>query len=46
MFGRTFVLFRLLGFRVQADPSWLFLALLVSDPVTCWLLNAGIKERV
>jgi Zn-dependent protease/predicted transcriptional regulator len=36
MFGRTITLFRLLGFKVQADTSWLFLALLIT-----WSLATG-----
>jgi Zn-dependent protease/predicted transcriptional regulator len=30
VFGKRFVLFELLGFKVQADVSWVFLALLVT----------------
>ncbi len=37
MFGPRFTLFSLLGFRVQADLSWFFLALLVA-----WTLAAGV----
>jgi Zn-dependent protease/CBS domain-containing protein len=36
MFGRRFTLFKLLGFKVQVDASWLILALLV-----IWTLAAG-----
>lgn len=36
MFGRTFNLFDLFGFRVQVDVTWLFLALLVT-----WSLAVG-----
>ena len=36
MFGRNFTLFELLGFRVRANVSWLFLAILV-----VWSLAAG-----
>ncbi|ALA59137.1 site-2 protease family protein [Nitrospira moscoviensis] len=36
MFGRTTTLFRLFGFHVQADMSWLFLALLIT-----WSLATG-----
>ena len=36
MFGRRFVLFELFGFKVQADTSWLFLAMLVT-----WSLAKG-----
>ncbi len=36
MFGRRFVLFELFGFKVQADTSWLFLAMLVT-----WSLAQG-----
>ncbi len=36
MFGRTFNLFDLFGFRVQIDVTWLFLALLVT-----WSLAVG-----
>lgn len=36
MIGRRFVLFELLGFKVQVDLSWLFLALLVT-----WSLAIG-----
>lgn len=36
MFGKRFTLFRLLGFEVGADPSWLMLALLVT-----WSLAVG-----
>jgi Zn-dependent protease len=37
MIGKRFVLFELLGFRVQADASWVFLALLVT-----WSLAIGL----
>ncbi len=37
MFGRGFRLFRLLGFEVRVDPSWIFLALLVA-----WSLAQGL----
>jgi Zn-dependent protease len=37
MFGRRLVLFELFGFKVQADMSWLFLALLVT-----WSLAQGL----
>lgn len=36
MFGRSYKLFKLLGFNVQVDASWLILALLVT-----WTLGAG-----
>lgn len=36
MFGRSYTLFKLLGFKVQVDASWLVLALLVT-----WTLAAG-----
>ena len=36
MFGRSYTLFRLMGFKVQVDASWLVLALLVT-----WTLAAG-----
>jgi Zn-dependent protease len=36
MFGKRFVLFELFGFKVQADMSWLFLAMLVT-----WSLAQG-----
>jgi Zn-dependent protease/CBS domain-containing protein len=36
MFGRTITLFRLLGFKIQADTSWLFLAALIT-----WSLATG-----
>jgi Zn-dependent protease/CBS domain-containing protein len=36
MFGRSYTLFRLVGFKVQVDVSWLLLALLVT-----WTLAAG-----
>lgn len=36
MFGRSYKLFKLLGFSVQVDASWLILALLVT-----WTLGAG-----
>ncbi len=36
MFGKRFVLFELFGFKVQADASWLFLAMLVT-----WSLAQG-----
>jgi Zn-dependent protease len=36
MFGKRFVLFELFGFKVQADTSWLFLAMLVT-----WSLAQG-----
>ncbi len=36
MFGRTITLFRLLGFQVQADASWLFLVALAT-----WSLATG-----
>ncbi len=37
MFGKRITLFRLLGFEVRVDPSWLVLALLVS-----WTLAVGM----
>lgn len=37
MFGHSFRLFRLLGFEVRMDPSWIFLALLVA-----WTLAQGV----
>ncbi|MDH3909900.1 MAG: site-2 protease family protein [Rhodospirillales bacterium] len=37
MFGKRLVLFELFGFKVQADMSWLFLALLVT-----WSLAQGL----
>lgn len=37
MFGKGFRLFRLLGFEVKVDPSWLLLALLVT-----WSLAEGL----
>ena len=37
MFGRRIVLFTILGFKVQVDASWLFLALLVT-----WSLATGV----
>jgi Zn-dependent protease len=37
MFGRRFPLFRILGFKVNADPSWLIIAALVT-----WSLSAGL----
>ena len=37
MFGKRFVLFEILGFKVQIDASWLFLALLVT-----WSLATGV----
>jgi Zn-dependent protease/CBS domain-containing protein len=36
MFGRKFKLFRLLGFEVSIDPSWVVLAILVA-----WSLSTG-----
>ncbi|MGD8866908.1 MAG: hypothetical protein PVI01_04750, partial [Gemmatimonadales bacterium] len=36
MFGRSYKLFKLLGFNVQVDASWLILALLVT-----WTLGVG-----
>ena len=39
MFGKRVVLFELLGFKVQADASWLLLALLVT-----WSPLLGAKE--
>lgn len=36
MFGRSYTLFRLVGFKVQVDASWLILVLLVT-----WTLAAG-----
>ncbi len=40
MFGRRITLFRLLGFEVRVDPSWLVLAVLVT-----WTLAAGLFPR-
>jgi Zn-dependent protease len=37
MMGKPIVLFRLLGFKIQADVSWLFLAVLVT-----WSLALGL----
>ncbi len=37
MFGRRLTLFELLGFKVQVDASWIFLAVLV-----VWPLAAGV----
>ncbi len=37
MFGKRITLFRLLGFEVHADPSWLILAVLVT-----WSLAVGL----
>jgi len=37
MLGKRFVLFELLGFKVQIDASWLFLAMLVT-----WSLAKGV----
>ncbi len=37
MFGKRFVLFEILGFKVQIDASWLFLAVLVT-----WSLAKGV----
>ena len=37
MLGKRFVLFELLGFKVQVDASWLFLAVLVA-----WSLARGV----
>ena len=37
MFGKRFVLFEILGFKVQIDGSWLFLAVLVT-----WSLATGV----
>lgn len=37
MFGRGITLFRLLGFEVKADPSWIVLAVLVA-----WSLSTGL----
>jgi Zn-dependent protease/predicted transcriptional regulator len=37
MFGRGFTIFRLFGFEVRIDPSWIFLALLVA-----WSLAQGL----
>jgi len=37
MFGKRFVLFEILGFKVQIDASWLFLAMLVT-----WSLATGV----
>ncbi len=36
MFGESFILFRVLGFEIRANVTWLFLALLVT-----WSLAAG-----
>ncbi len=36
MFGKAVTLFRILGFKVQVDGSWLFLAVLLT-----WYLGAG-----
>lgn len=37
MLGKRFILFEILGFKVQVDASWLFLALLVT-----WSLAKGV----
>ena len=37
MIGKRLVLFELLGFKIQADVSWIFLALLVT-----WSLALGL----
>ena len=37
MIGKKLVLFELLGFKVQVDASWIFLALLVT-----WSLASGL----
>ena len=37
MFERRFSLFRLLGFQVWIDPSWLILAVLIT-----WTLAQGV----
>lgn len=41
MFGNNFTLFEFLGFRVRANVSWLFLAILVT-----WSLAAGFFPAV
>jgi Zn-dependent protease/predicted transcriptional regulator len=41
MFGKSYTLFTLMGFRVRANVSWLFLALLVM-----WSLAAGFFPAV
>ena len=41
MFGNNFTLFTFMGFRVRANVSWLFLALLVT-----WSLAAGFFPAV
>lgn len=41
MFGNNFTLFQLFGFRVRANVSWLFLAILVT-----WSLAAGFFPSV
>lgn len=41
MFGKSFPLFRLLGFQVKADTSWLFLAALI-----IWSLAKGYFPEV
>lgn len=40
MFGRSVTLFTLLGFKVQVDASWVFLALLIT-----WSLAVGFFPR-
>ena len=37
MFGKRFRLFKLLGFQVQLDVSWLIIAVLVT-----WTLEVGV----
>ncbi|MFO8005670.1 site-2 protease family protein [Thioalkalivibrio sp.] len=41
MFGESFMLFRVLGFEIRANVTWLFLALLVT-----WSLAAGFFPMV
>ena len=41
MFGESFILFRVLGFEIRANVTWLFLALLVT-----WSLAAGFFPMV
>jgi Zn-dependent protease/CBS domain-containing protein len=41
MFGRRFTLFKLLGFQVQVDASWLFIAGLVTWSLAGGLFPAG-----
>ena len=44
MFGRNFTLFELLGFRVRANVSWLFLAILVVGSLAAGYFPAAYPE--